>query len=59
MNNTQKRIKIQQEKQEKEMQLWWDGYWEKLERYNEPERVAHRKEIENYLKEVGQHFNLK
>lgn len=59
MNNTQKRIKIQHEKQEQDLQLWWDGYWEKLERYNEPERVAHRKEISDYLESVGQYFNLR
>ena len=59
MNNTQKRIKKQHENQEKKMQLWWDGYWEKLERYNEPERVAHRKEISDYLESVGQYFNLR
>ncbi len=59
MNNTQKRIKIQQENQEKEMQLWWNGYWEKLEQYNEPQRIAHRKEIESFLQSVGQHFNLR
>ena len=46
-------------KQEQDLQQWWNGYWEKLERYNEPQRVAHRKEIENYLEEVGNKFNLR
>ena len=46
-------------KQEKELQQWLNGYKKRIDQYNEPKRVTHRKEIENYLKEVGQHFNLK
>ena len=46
-------------KQEQSLQQWWNGYWERLEKYNEPERIAHRKEIENYLEEVGNKFNLR
>tara|TARA_B110000977_G_C10751896_1_gene367205 strand:+ start:18 stop:164 length:147 start_codon:yes stop_codon:yes gene_type:complete len=46
-------------KQEKDLKEWLNGYKKRIDRYNEPERVAHRKEIESYLKEVGQHFNLR
>jgi len=35
------------------------GFKERMEEFNKPEAVAKRKEIESYLKEVGQHFNLK
>lgn len=59
MNNTQKRIKRNQAKQKEDMQIWWDGYWQRLEQYNEPQRIAHRKEISDYLEQVGKHFNLR
>jgi hypothetical protein len=45
--------------QEKELQQWLNGYKKRINQYNEPERIAHRKEIESYLKEIGQHFNLR
>ena len=35
------------------------GFKERMEEFNKPEAVAKRKEIASYLKEVGQHFNLK
>ena len=59
MNNTQKRIKIQQENQEQDLQQWLEGYKKRIDQYNEPKRVAHRKEIENYLIEVVNKFNLR
>lgn len=59
MNNTQKRIKKQHENQAEVFKEWLDGYKKRIDQYNEPKRVAHRKEIENYLRQVGQHFNLK
>ena len=46
-------------KQEKELQQWLNGYKKRIDQYNEPKRIAHRKEIENYLIQVGHHFNLK
>jgi len=59
MNNTQKRIEKQQAKQKEDMQNWWGEYWQRLEQYNEPQRIAHRKEINEYLEQVGKHFNLR
>ena len=59
MNNTQKRIEKQQAKQKEDMQNWWSEYWQRLEQYNEPQRIAHRKEINEYLEQVGKHFNLR
>jgi len=35
-----------------------ETFKKRMEAYNKPEAVARRKEIENYLKEVGKHFNL-
>jgi len=46
-------------KQEKELQQWLDGYKKRIDQYNQPQRIAHRKEIQNYLIQVGHHFNLK
>lgn len=59
MNNTQKRIKKQHENQAEVFKEWLKDYKKKIDQYNEPERVAHRKEIESFLKEVGNKFNLK
>jgi len=46
-------------KQEQDLKEWLNGYKKRIDQYNEPKRVAHRKEIESYLKEIGQHFNLR
>jgi len=59
MNNTQKRIKIQQENQEQDLQQWLNSYKERIFQYNEPQRIAHRKDIESFLQSVGQYFNLR
>jgi len=47
------------QEQEKGLKEWLDGYKKRINQYNEPQRIAHRKEIESYLKEIGQHFNLR
>ena len=44
--------------QELKLEQWLNSYKERIFRYNEPQRIAHRKEIENYLIQVGHHFNL-
>ena len=46
-------------KQEKDLQQWLHGYRKKIDQYNEPQRIAHRKEISNFLQSVGQYFNLR
>ena len=46
-------------KQEQSLNEWLNGYKKRIDRYNEPQRVAHRKEIESFLQSVGQHFNLR
>ena len=46
-------------KQEQELQQWLDGYKKRIDRHNEPERIAHRKEIRSFLQSVGQYFNLR
>ena len=45
--------------QEQKLKEWLDGYKSKINQYNEPQRIAHRKEIGEYLEQVGKHFNLK
>jgi hypothetical protein len=47
------------EEQVKGLKEWLDGYKKRIDQYNEPERIAHRKEIESYLKEIGNKFNLR
>mgnify|MGYP000078430593 CR=1 FL=1 len=59
MNNTKKRIKKQHENQEKDLKEWLEGYKKRINQYNQPERIAHRKEIESFLQSVGQYFNLR
>ncbi len=46
-------------KQEQSLNEWLEGYKKRIDQYNEPKRVAHRKEIESFLQSVGQYFNLK
>tara|TARA_R110002126_G_scaffold164267_1_gene312137 strand:- start:285 stop:431 length:147 start_codon:yes stop_codon:yes gene_type:complete len=46
-------------KQEQSLSEWLNGYKKRIDQYNEPQRIAHRKEINNYLKEVGNKFNLR
>jgi hypothetical protein len=46
-------------KQEQSLNEWLNSYKERIFRYNEPQRIAHRKEIESYLKEIGNKFNLR
>jgi hypothetical protein len=46
-------------KQEQDLSEWLNGYKKRIDQYNEPERIAHRKEIEGYLKEIGNKFNLR
>jgi hypothetical protein len=46
-------------KQEQSLNEWLNGYKKRIDQYNEPQRIAHRKEISNYLKEVGNKFNLR
>ena len=45
--------------QEMKLEQWMNSYKQRIFRYNEPQRIAHRKEIESYLKEIGNKFNLK
>ena len=46
-------------KQEQSLNEWLNSYKKRIDQYNEPQRIAHRKEIENYLEEVGNKFNLR
>ena len=45
--------------QEQKLKEWLDGYKAKTNQYNEPQRIAHRKEISDYLKQIGKDFNLR
>ena len=58
MTRTEKRIQEQHQKQEKDIQIWWNNYWHKLEQYNKPERVKKRNTIEKQLHAIGRYFNL-
>lgn len=57
--NTQKRIEKQHAKQRESLNEWLNSYKSKLAQYNEPQRIAHRKEITEYLERVGKYFNLR
>ena len=46
-------------KQEQDLKEWLNGYKKRIDQYNQPQRIAHRKEITNYLIQIGHHFNLK
>ncbi|MAO21135.1 MAG: hypothetical protein CMJ25_10330 [Phycisphaerae bacterium] len=59
MNNTQKIIERNQAKQRQGLNEWLNDYKSKLAQYNEPQRIAHRKEISDYLQQVGRYFNLR
>ena len=43
---------------EQKLKEWLDGYKSKIDQYNEPQRIAHRKEISDYLEQIGKDFNL-
>jgi len=45
--------------QEQKLKEWLDGYKARTSKYSEPQRIAHRKEISEYLEQVGKDFNLK
>ena len=38
------------EEQKEGLKEWLEGYKKRINQYNEPQRIAHRKEKESYLK---------